>query len=55
MPSPSSRTCNSAVESSFLKLKTLASVDQPDTLPWLGFDRVQPTKSVLQGKYRRIN
>src|SRR6266852_4261870 len=42
-----------------LALKTRAEIAREvrsvGTLPWLGFDRVQPNRSVLQGKYCRIN
>src|SRR5712664_3345425 len=42
-----------------LALKTRAKIAREvrsvGTLPWLGFDRVQPNRSVLQGEYCRIN
>jgi hypothetical protein len=42
-----------------LGLKTKAKIARQlrsaGTLPWLGFDRVQPNRSVLQRKQRRIN
>jgi hypothetical protein len=37
------------------KAKSLARVRSAGTLPWLGFDRVQPNRSLLPGKYCRIN
>jgi len=37
------------------KGKSLARVRSAGTLPWLGFDRKQPNRSVLPGKHYRIN
>jgi hypothetical protein len=37
------------------KAKSLARVRSVGTLPWLGFDRVQPNRSLLPGKHCRIN
>jgi hypothetical protein len=37
------------------KAKIARQVRSAGTLPWLGFDRVQPNRSVLKGKYCRIN
>src|SRR5712664_3562487 len=37
------------------KAKSLARVRSAGTLPWLGFDRGQPNRSLLPGKYCRIN
>src|SRR5580704_9882249 len=37
------------------KAKSLARVRSAGTLPWLGFDRVQPKGSLLPGKHCRIN
>jgi len=37
------------------KAKSLARVRSLGTLPWLGFDRVQPNRSLLPGKHCRIN
>jgi hypothetical protein len=37
------------------KAKSLARVRSAGTLPWLGFDRVQPNRSLLPGKNCRIN
>ena len=37
------------------RAKIVREVRSVGTLPWLGFDRVQPNRSVLQGKYCRIN
>src|SRR6266850_7136605 len=37
------------------KAKPLARVRSAGTLPWLGFDRGQPNRSLLPGKHCRIN
>src|SRR6266403_5385628 len=37
------------------KAKSLARVRPAGTLPWLGFDRGQPNRSLLPGKHCRIN
>src|SRR5208337_5343274 len=37
------------------RLTPLARVRSTGTLPWLGFDRVQPNRSALPGKHCRIN
>src|SRR6267142_3665085 len=37
------------------KAKSLARVRSAGTLPWLGFDRGQPNRSLLPGKHCRIN
>src|SRR6266850_7816625 len=37
------------------KAKSLARVRSAGTLPWLGFDRGQPNRSLLSGKHCRIN
>jgi hypothetical protein len=37
------------------KAKSLARVRSAGTLPWLGFDGVQPNRSLLPGKHCRIN
>ena len=36
-------------------VKSLARVRSAGTLPWLGFDQVQPNRSLLPGKHCRIN
>jgi len=38
-----------------LKAKLFASIESNGTLPWLGFDREQPNRSLLPGKQCRIN
>ena len=37
------------------KAKSLARVRSVGTLPWPGFDREQPNRSLLPGKHCRIN
>lgn|SRR5690242_616103 len=37
------------------KAESLAGVRSAGTLPWLGFDRAQPNRSLLSGKHCRIN
>jgi hypothetical protein len=37
------------------KARSLARVRSAGTLPWPGFDRVQPNRSLLPGKHCRIN
>src|SRR6266403_2201819 len=37
------------------KAKSHARVRSAGTLPWLGFDRGQPNRSLLPGKHCRIN
>src|SRR5260221_1252498 len=62
IPSDKSGGLNGSTQHSartHLALKTRAKIAREvrsvGTLPWLGFDRVQPNRSVLQGKYCRIN
>jgi hypothetical protein len=37
------------------KARSLARVRAAETLPWLGFDRVRPNRSLPPGKHCRIN